>query len=283
MEFVVGSLAAVAVWATLGRALPHRDRLVLQRVAAIRGSVDLTRSAGRAQRTSWIAALGRRLPSDRDVIRKSLSKAGVDHRRADSVVAGRYLLAFLGVVLGLLFGPLAPASGIALGFAGYRVLDLVIRTRIRSRRDGAAAAVPDVVDLLAVCTQAGLSLPLALARVAERAPGVLGDELRRTVREIGLGVPRGQALEELGQRNYVPEVQTLVTTLSNAERFGTGVSSSLNTLSSEIRTKRRRRAEEEARRAPVKILFPLVLLILPGFILLTIVPLLLGTFATLGF
>jgi tight adherence protein C len=211
-----------------------------------------------------------------------MDQAGI-RTPVDRLVGGRFALATVGAILGLAFAPFPPLSAAGLAFAGYRVPDALIRLRAANRRDEISAAIPDVVDLLAVCAQAGLSLPLALARVAERAPGVLGAELKRVVQQIGLGVPRAQALRELSARNDAPELETLATTLVNAERFGTRIASTLATLSAEIRGKRRRRAEEEARRAPVKILFPLVFLILPGFILITLVPLLLGAFATLGF
>lgn len=114
-------------------------------------------------------------------------------------------------------------------------------------------------------------------------PGPLGAELRRTVEEIDLGIPRSQALTNLAKRAEIAELESLVGVLVNAERFGIGVSGSLQTFSEEMRIRRRQAAEEQARRAPVKMLFPLVFLILPAFILLTVVPMLMSAFASLSF
>ncbi len=111
----------------------------------------------------------------------------------------------------------------------------------------------------------------------------MGREIQRTIEEIELGVPRAQALENLAARNGLPELESLVRVLLNSERFGTQVAASLETFSAEVRGRLKRRAEEQARKAPVKILFPLVFLILPAFILLTVVPLLVSAFQSLDF
>lgn len=283
MEFTVGLLAGVTVWTFLGRTLPRRDRMIAQRVWSLLGPSASSPRVRRVRSAKLLVSLGRQLPGDRPSISKSLSSAGMEERSADGVIGVRFALACIGGMLGLLFGPLAPLSGIGLSFLAYRAPEALIRMRAAARRDEVSAAIPQVLDLLAVCTQAGLNVPLALTRVAEPTSGVLGDELRRAVRQIGLGVPRARALEELAARNEVQELQALVSTIVNAERFGTRIAATLTTLSTEIRGARRRHAEEVARRAPVKILFPLVFLILPGFVLLTLVPMILGTFATLGF
>jgi tight adherence protein C len=90
-------------------------------------------------------------------------------------------------------------------------------------------------------------------------------------------------LESLAVRTGLPEIESLVRVLVNSERFGTQISASLETFSADIRARRKRSAEEQARRAPVKILFPLVFLILPAFILLTVVPLLVSAFESMDF
>lgn len=283
MEFAVAFLAGVTVWTTVARVIPRRDLLAADRVAALRGAAAAVRRSRRREPKPLLAALGRRLPGDRGAIVRALKASGREENSPDAIVGSRFLLAAAGALIGGVLGFLAPLSSIALGFLGYRAPGIFLRMRAASRRDEVAAAIPDVVDLLAVCTQAGLNLALALARVADRASGAFGEELRRVVQQTQLGIPRGRALKEMAERNEVPELEALVAALVNAERFGVRVAASLNTLSADIRAKRRRKAEEDARRAPVKILFPLVFLILPGFVLLTLVPLLLGTFATLGF
>lgn len=223
------------------------------------------------------------LPGDRDGIARELERAGLADWNVESFVASRFLFAAVGLAFGLLMGPLALVAVPLLGSVGYRLPDWVSRARLRARREELARDLPDAVDLLAVCTQAGLNVALALERVAEGTPGPLGDELRKTVRQIRLGESRETALSDLVRRVEQDELQSLAGILVGAERFGTKVASALENFAEEIRTRRRRRAEERARKAPVKMLFPLVFLILPGFILLTLVPLLLGTFRSLGF
>lgn len=281
MELVIGLMAGIAFWSAAGKVWPRRDPVVVARVTGLRGPVVRGRPP-HERRIRPLETLGRLLPADRSKLTSALEQAGIQFS-ADRFIGARFALATVGAILGLAFGPFAPLSAAGLAFAGYRAPALLIRLRAGNRRDEISASIPDVVDLLAVCAQAGLNLPMALARVAERTQGDLGQELTRTVQQIGLGVPRAQALQELADRNEVAELEALAATLVNAERFGTRIASTLATLSADIRGKRRRRAEEEARRAPVKILFPLVFLILPGFILITLVPLLLGAFATLGF
>lgn len=275
---VIASLAA----GSLVRALRRRDPVVGGRVARLRDRPG-SQSARRREVARALAWVGRRVPGDRDAVARSLDAAGIGTFSPDVLLGARVGGLALGVVLGIQAGSLAPIAAGALGLIGYKLPGLLVTARIRSRRDEVAAALPDAVDLLAVCTAAGLNVPLALVRVAEGTPGVLGEELRRTVREIDLGVPRQRALGDLAARNEAEDLAALVAALVSAERFGTRLVASLESFAGELRLTRRRRAEEQARRAPVKILFPLVFLILPAFILLTVVPLLLGTFQTLGF
>ncbi|HVE75781.1 MAG TPA: type II secretion system F family protein [Actinomycetota bacterium] len=263
------------------RFLRDEDRKVKSRIASM---VDPSVVADhrKPKLVRWVENLGRRLPGPRDLIKAQISRAGIE-MSPDFVIGMRAVLmvaAFIGLLrLGRLGVFLSPAAA----FGAYRLPELLIAARVKVRRDELASHLPDAVDLLAVTTQAGLNVALSLKRVAERVTGPLGDEFRTTLREVDLGVARRDALMAMAARNQVDDLDALVAALANAERFGTQVSASLAELSNEIRAKRRRRAEEQARRAPIKILFPLVFLILPAFVLLTVVPLLLGTLRTLGF
>lgn len=255
-ELTLALMAFVTVWSAR-KAFVRSDPRVARRVAAIFGS---TKDAGakKVHRAGLVAWWTR----DRKL---------------------RWVLAGIGALVGLWFGTLAFVAAPGLGFLGYRIPDFIDAWRVKVRKEEISAELPETVDMLAVCTQAGLNLALSLQRVAQRAGGSLGDELRRSIDEIDLGVPRRTALSALAQRNGIDDLDALVTNLNNSERFGTQIASTLQVFSQEVRAKRRRAAEEQARRAPVKILFPLVFLILPAFVLLTVVPLLLGTFQDLGF
>lgn len=279
-EFVIAAIAAFGVWLALSRTSSGRGR-VIQQLAEL--SPESQRKQQRRNLGRFLAGLGRRLPGDRNAITTSVESAGLEDMPPESVIAARFVAAAIGFAVGIFLRPIALIAAPGLTFLGYRLPDLLIGARVRRRKDDLARDLPDAVDLLAVCTQAGLNLPLSLKRVSAGVAGPLGQELRRTVREIELGLPRSAALGELSERNDVPELENLVGILQTSERFGTKVASSLNIFSADIRLHRKRRAEEQARRAPVKMLFPLVFLILPGFVLLTLVPLLLSTFQSLGF
>ena len=135
--------------------------------------------------------------------------------------------------------------------------------------------LPDVVELLILAAQAGLTVALAIDAVGESLDGVVAAGLREVTRRRASGESTAQALawllEQLGD-----EVRPLVTVLSHAERYGSPLVGPLERLAVEARDARRRRAEAAARRAPVLLVFPLVLCCLPAFALLTVVPLLLA-------
>lgn len=230
-----------------------------------------------------LSYLGRRFPGNSaSATEQLLAETDWPRASANMVRGAEIALALLGFIIGLATGAGALAVSPVLALVGHRIPRMLLSVRSRRRRDQIAAALPDAVDLLAVCAQAGLSIAMALKRVSARVPGALGKELQRTLEEVELGVPRAQALSDLAKRNQVPEIESLVGVLTNAERFGIGVSSSLQTFAQEVRMRRRHAAEEQARRAPVKMLFPLVFLILPAFILLTVIPMLLSAFSSLS-
>jgi tight adherence protein C len=135
-----------------------------------------------------------------------------------------------------------------------------------------AADLPDVVDLLVLGVGSGLTVHLAVSRVASRASGPLAEELRRVVDEVALGRRLADALDDVPARAG-EAVRPLVGALVASERYGAPLGAGLTRLSEEVRRDRRRRAEETARRIPVKLLFPLVTCTLPAFGLLTVAPL----------
>lgn len=283
-ELLVASMFGFCVWAGL-RAYRPADAAVAVRVEQLyvqdpsaSTSAEPSGTVGRL-----LTRLGRRFPGTSAVsTRELLAATDWPASSASTVRGAEILLASLGFVLGLATGVGAWAASPMLAFVGYRLPKIGLEMRARRRRDRIAAALPDAVDLLAVCAQAGLSVAMSLKRVSARVPDPLGRELQRTLEEVDLGVPRARALDQLAKRSRVPELESLVGVLTNAERFGIGVSGSLQTFAEEVRTRRQQAAEEQARRAPVKMLFPLVFMILPAFILLTVVPMLLSAFSSLS-
>lgn len=136
--------------------------------------------------------------------------------------------------------------------------------------------LPEVVDLLTVAVAGGLTVPLAVAAVAERVPGLVAAEFDRCVADAALGRRLADQLDsvpdQLGDAS-----RPLIRALVAAERYGTPVVEALARVSADLRTERRRQAEIAARRLPVKLLFPLVACVLPAFVLLTVVPILAGS------
>jgi tight adherence protein C len=202
----------------------------------------------------------------------------LDHGDIHEEEAGRRLAAaVVGGVLGLVvLPPLAPV----LAGLPWAVPRLRARRRRRARLAAVARNLPDAVDQFVLVVGAGLTVPLAVEAVARRAPEPIAVDLRRVAEEVRLGRRLADALGDVPARLGEP-ARPLVAALVASERYGAPLLDRLVRLSAEVRADRRRRAEEAARRVPVKLLFPLVLCTLPAFALLTVVPLLAGALRSL--
>ena len=163
--------------------------------------------------------------------------------------------------------------GLVLGcVAGLASPFVWLRRRSRTRRLAIWRSLPDTFDMVTVCVEAGLALDAALRQVSSKLHGPLAEEIALVLREVGMGRPRREALEDLANRSDVPEVTTFVHAVAQAEQLGTSLGRVLRAQSVSLRTQRRQRAEETARRAPVKMVFPLVFFIMPTFFIITIGP-----------
>lgn len=161
---------------------------------------------------------------------------------------------------------------VALGSVGLVLPYLWLINRIRRRQSIITKSLPDSFDLVTTCVEAGLGLDAALARVAEKVEGPFAEELSRTLREVGMGRMRRDALQELGERTGVPDLLTFVNAVVQAEQMGTGIGQVLRVQSEQLRLRRRQRAEEMANQAPVKMVFPLVLCIFPTLFMVILGP-----------
>jgi tight adherence protein C len=157
---------------------------------------------------------------------------------------------------------------------------LARRRDARRRAEALTVELPEVVDLLVLAVGAGLTVPLAVAAVAARAEGLLASELARALGDTRKGRRLADALDDLPAR-VGDGARPLTAALVASERYGAPIVSGLERLADEVRRARRRRAEEAARRVPVKLLFPLVVCTLPAFALLTVAPLIAGTLGSL--
>ena len=162
-----------------------------------------------------------------------------------------------------------------MALVGFYLPNLWVKLRISSRKEKIQRGLPDALDLMVVCVEAGTGLDAALNRTAEemkKTHSVLAEELSLVNMEIRAGKPRQDALKNLAWRTDLEDVSNLTTLLIQTEKFGTSIAQALRVHSDFMRTKRFQRAEEFAQKMPVKLLFPLALFILPMFLLITLGP-----------
>lgn len=154
---------------------------------------------------------------------------------------------------------------LGMGFIlGWNLPDFWLRKRITKRQKEIQRSLPDALDMLSICVDAGLGFEAAILRVSGKWDNELARELQRVVNEIRVGVRRSEALHNLTERCDVPDVASFVAILIQADRLGISIGPVLQSQSEQMRVRRRQRAEEEAQKAPVKMLMPLALFILPA-------------------
>jgi tight adherence protein C len=161
---------------------------------------------------------------------------------------------------------------IGLGLVGFYMPFNIVSSRARQRQNAIIKSLPDAFDLITTCVEAGLGLDAALARVSEKVEGPFAQELSRSLRDIALGKQRKDALKELGDRTQVPDLMQFTNAVIQAETMGSSVGTVLRVQSDQLRVRRRQRAEEQAYKAPVKMLFPLVLCIFPTLFIVILGP-----------
>jgi tight adherence protein C len=184
-------------------------------------------------------------------------------------------LGFLGFMLSLL-GDLTFLQRLLLALAlvglGYFLPILWLGRRTRERQSALLRALPDGLDMLNICVGAGLGFDAALSRVSEQWRTPLADEFNRVVAEIRLGKTRRQALLDLARRTEVMELENFVATIVQADQLGVSIAKVLRTQAEQMRILRRQRAEEQARQASIKLLFPLVFMIFPSLLAVLLGP-----------
>jgi tight adherence protein C len=147
-----------------------------------------------------------------------------------------------------------------------------LRGKIKKRQKAIDRALPYALDLMVACLEGGLSLDATLAKVAEQSTGPLSEEIRRTLQEMMLGRPGAEALRDLGERTGAPDLKRLTENVVQAERMGISITDAMRTLAEESRVKRRQRAEEMARKAPIKMVPVLIFCILPALMAIVMTP-----------
>ena len=245
---------------------------------------ELARPAGeRLLRPLYGAALavGRRFTptGSREATRRRLVMAGSPASwDADRVlvakVSGSALGSLAGVaVLALGRGvPLGLLDVAGLGSLGYLAPNIVLANAVQRRKASIRQGLPDSIDLLTICVEAGLGFDAALAHVSKNTTGPLADELYRTLQEVQLGRGRNEAMRNLAARCDVPELSAFVLAMVQADVFGVSVANVLRVQAAEMRVKRRQLAEERAMKIPIKVLFPVLFCIFPALFVVILGP-----------
>jgi tight adherence protein C len=296
----------IAVTAILGviaiaELVPARDRSVgrrlqeLQDIASNRGVVHRRRrQANREQLEVWLQNFGERVSSGRKDLfetRQKLIRAGY---RSQDAVPVYYSLRVLSLVVGaiVIISMVPTLQGrnlliwVVAGGAVFWMLPAgFLRRKIRLRQKEIQIALPDALDMLVICVEAGLGLNQALVRVSEEVETmspVLSEELQIVNLEMRAGTPREDALRNLGERTDVPDLRSLATMLIQTDRFGTSIAQALRVHSDTLRTKRRQRAEEAAAKTTIKMVPPLVFFIFPAIFVVVLGPAMLHLMNELG-
>jgi tight adherence protein C len=209
----------------------------------------------------------------------TMLRAGFRRPEAGLAVTGvRILLPVLLVAAAYFSGVYRGRAVLVFAFAGllgYMVPEFWLLGQIRARQRRLRVGLPDGLDLLVICVEAGLGLDQALLRVSQelhRAHRDLSDELQLVSTEMRLGKTRTDALRELGRRTGLEDIKGLVTMVIQTERFGTSIAQSLRAFSEDMRTKRRQRAEEMAAKISIKMVPVLVFFIFPALMIVVLGP-----------
>jgi tight adherence protein C len=162
--------------------------------------------------------------------------------------------------------------GIAFTAAAFHVPDMWLSNAIAERRSRIRREIPDFLDMLTISVEAGLGFDAAIAKLVRTTHGPLAQEFARMLQQVQVGVDRVTALKGMSQRTEVPELDSFISSVIQAETFGISIANVLRTQAKEMRLKRRQYAEERAQKVPVKIIFPIVLCILPATMIIVLGP-----------
>lgn len=235
---------------------------------------------GRSVIHRWLVELARRASGKRYAAKAQtrLDRAGNPHRwDAQRLLAAKGAGLILGAVFGLVLGAkwggwwvvLAP---LGLAFGGLRVPDVWVHNVGQRRQEQLRRGLPDAMDMMTVCVEAGLGFEAALSRVARNLSGPFAEECARVLQEMQIGMSRSQALRALIDRSDVLELRGFVTAVIQSGELGISIGDVLREQSHQMRVVRRQRAEEKAQKLQVKLLFPLITCLLPAMFIVILGP-----------
>jgi tight adherence protein C len=295
MQLAIFGAATAAVWFLLDFFAGHKPRAE-QRLEEIREpntrKNDLTRDGKNRSKMSKVLAMASpalskplqpKTTEEVGKARMKLNQAGFRGSKAPEVfwamkmvgLAGGFLIGGGAVVItrGLDIDSLTYAGGI--GLVMFFFPEIVIWLVTKSRQDNIFYGLPDALDLMVVCVEAGLGLDQAMRKVAEemkKSYRVIAEEFGLCNLQLQMGRARGEVLHDLGARTGVDDLKALAAILIQADKFGSSVAQALRVQSDSMRTRRRQMAEEKAAKTAVKLIFPLVLFIFPAIFVVLVGP-----------
>jgi tight adherence protein C len=288
---VIAAAAAIALsipllaWSVIGHRPPQQEAI---RANLTRGLVP-RRAVERRRGQRFEALASRFTPSSFAArLERQLALAG---RPAawplKRLMAAKILLAAAAVVLGVLFIGGSPGArslllALVVTAVAYFVPDLLLYSKGTERQAAIGLELPDTLDQMTIAVEAGLGFDSAMARVGQNGKGPLAAELIRTLQDMQVGRSRREAYQELADRTTCKDLQQFVRAVIQADTYGVSVSGVLRTQAAEMRVKRRQRAEEKAMQIPVKVIFPLMVCILPVLFIALLGPAALNVIETLG-
>jgi tight adherence protein C len=193
------------------------------------------------------------------------------------LVAAKLVLALVAGTLSLLVVSAGPGAVTVLVAAvatvvSYFVPELLLYSRGQERQEAIALELADTLDQMTIAVEAGLGFESAMARAGSNGKGPLAEELVRTLQDIAVGQPRRDAYLALAERTGVTDLRRFIRAVVQADQYGVSIADVLRTQAQEMRLKRRQRAEEKAMQIPVKVIFPLILCILPTLFIVLLGP-----------
>jgi tight adherence protein C len=194
--------------------------------------------------------------------------------KAVGAIVGAILFFVLFVIVGAMGLPV-PINFVMVGIGGlfgYTIPEFWLGGRVRKRQHAILLMIPDALDLLTISVRAGLGFDAALGKVVEKLPGPLSEEFRRALAEVRVGKQRREALRDIVARTEVGPLTNFIGAIIQAEQLGVSISKVLQVQSEQLRIERRQRAEEQAAKAPIKMLFPLVGCIFPSLFIVILGP-----------
>jgi tight adherence protein C len=293
--FLATAIGAIGLYLWLEarkESLPQRFKeIVGEEAGAPRGRIAASAGEWLRDLRKWFAA---KAPSEIEIVemlsgkelsggRLLLNQAGIRSAGAYRIYLGiRWVLPVVFVVLAMAYGKITGITSKSIFLmvllaviAGFLLPDILLRWKIRKRQEEITDSLPDGLDLLVVCVEAGLGLNAAFVKITEEfklSSPALSEEFDIVNREMVAGKPRQEALRALTERTGVEDVKSLVAMLIQTEKLGTSLAQSLRVHSDSLRTRRRQKAEERAAKTTIKLVFPLVFLLFPSLFIVILGP-----------